>query len=59
MLRSVALLLASVLAVGLAHKEDWDRHRRLARWTLPIWMYVSLTGVLVYLVLYPFNPPPA
>ncbi|MDB4561917.1 DUF420 domain-containing protein [bacterium] len=43
----------------LAHKEDWDRHRRLARWTLPIWMYVSLTGVLVYLVLYPFNPPPA
>ena len=43
----------------LAHKQDWDRHRRLARWTLPIWMYVSLTGVLVYLVLYPFNPPPA
>jgi uncharacterized membrane protein YozB (DUF420 family) len=43
----------------LAHKEDWDRHRRLARWTLPIWLYVSLTGVLVYLVLYPFNPPPA
>ncbi len=43
----------------LAHKEDWDRHKRLARWTLPIWMYVSLTGVLVYLVLYPFNPPPA
>lgn len=43
----------------LAHKEDWDRHRRLARWTLPIWMYVSMTGVLVYLVLYPFNPPPA
>ena len=43
----------------LAHKEDWERHRRLARWTLPIWMYVSLTGVLVYLVLYPFNPPPA
>jgi len=43
----------------LAHKEDWDRHKRLARWTLPIWLYVSLTGVLVYLVLYPFNPPPA
>ncbi|MEM1448001.1 MAG: DUF420 domain-containing protein [Planctomycetota bacterium] len=43
----------------LAHKEDWERHRRLARWTFPIWVYVSLTGVLVYLVLYPFNPPPA
>ncbi|MEM9381670.1 MAG: DUF420 domain-containing protein [Planctomycetota bacterium] len=43
----------------LAHKEDWERHKRLARWTFPIWVYVSLTGVLVYLVLYPFNPPPA
>ncbi|MEM9801623.1 MAG: DUF420 domain-containing protein [Planctomycetota bacterium] len=43
----------------LAHREDWTRHRRLARWTFPIWLYVSLTGVLVYLVLYPFNPPPA
>ena len=41
----------------LAHREDWERHRRMARWTLPIWMYVSVTGVLVYLVLYPFNPP--
>lgn len=29
-----------------------DRHKRLARWTFPIWMYVSVTGVLVYLMLY-------
>lgn len=43
----------------LAHKERWDAHKRLAKWTFPIWVYVSLTGVLVYLVLYPFNPPPA
>ena len=43
----------------LAHKEDWPRHKRLAKWTFPIWLYVSVTGVLVYLVLYPFNPPPA
>ncbi len=43
----------------LARKEDWPAHRRLAKWTFPIWAYVSLTGVLVYLVLYPFNPPPA
>lgn len=41
----------------LAHKGDWERHKRLARWTFPIWVYVSLTGVMVYLVLYPFNPP--
>lgn len=41
----------------LAHREDWVRHRRLARWTFPVWLYVSVTGVLVYLVLYRFNPP--
>jgi len=43
----------------LAHKEDWTRHKRLARWTFPIWMYVSVTGVLVYVVLYHLNPPAA
>lgn len=41
----------------LAHEEDWERHKRLAKLTLPIWLYVSITGVLVYLVLYQFNPP--
>ena len=41
----------------LAHKERWDAHRRLARWTFPIWLYVSVTGVLVYVVLYHLNPP--
>lgn len=30
----------------------WDRHRRLARWTMPVWLYVSVTGVLVYFMLY-------
>jgi putative membrane protein len=34
-----------------------DRHMRLARWTWPIWLYVSVTGVLVYLCLYWWNPP--
>ena len=40
----------------LAHKERWEPHRRLARITWPIWMYVSVTGVVVYLLLYPLNP---
>jgi len=31
---------------------DFKRHRRIARWTLPIWLYVSVTGVVVYLMLY-------
>jgi uncharacterized membrane protein YozB (DUF420 family) len=29
-----------------------EAHRRIARWTLPIWLYVSVTGVIVYLMLY-------
>jgi putative membrane protein len=35
-----------------ALKEKFDAHRRIARWTLPIWLYVSVTGVVVYLMLY-------
>jgi uncharacterized membrane protein YozB (DUF420 family) len=41
----------------LAHKERWVEHKRLAKITFPIWLYVSVTGVLVYLALYPWNPP--
>ena len=33
-------------------KGNYDGHRRLARWTLPIWLYVSVTGVVVYWMLY-------
>ena len=36
----------------LAAKERFDEHRRLARWTYPIWMYVSVTGIVVYMMLY-------
>ena len=43
----------------LAWRERWDAHRRWARWTFPIWLYVSVTGVLVYLVLYVWQPPEA
>ena len=39
-------------------RRRWDRHRRIARWTMPIWLYVSVTGVLVYLMLYKWFPPP-
>jgi uncharacterized membrane protein YozB (DUF420 family) len=36
----------------LAHKKRFKEHARLARWVWPVWMYVSVTGVLVYLMLY-------
>lgn len=36
----------------LAFKDRFTEHRRLARWTFPVWMYVSVTGIVVYLMLY-------
>ncbi len=36
----------------MAFREDFQRHRRIARWALPIWVYVSVTGVVVYWMLY-------
>ena len=42
-----------------AFRRRWDQHRRIGRWTMPIWLYVSATGVLVYLMLYKWFPPPS
>jgi len=39
-----------------AARGDFIRHRRIARWTLPLWLYVSVTGVIVYLMLYRIYP---
>ena len=50
-LAAAVLPLALVtLSRGLSNR--YDAHRRIARWTLPIWLYVSVTGVLVYVLLY-------
>ncbi|MEZ5391675.1 MAG: DUF420 domain-containing protein [Bryobacterales bacterium] len=35
-----------------AWRKDFARHRRIARWAWPIWMYVSVTGVVIYIILY-------
>jgi uncharacterized membrane protein YozB (DUF420 family) len=42
----------AIITLRRALKNRIDAHRRLARWTLPIWLYVSVTGVVVYLMLY-------
>ena len=39
-----------LITAGLAIRGNTPRHRRLARWTLPIWLYVSITGVIIYLM---------
>lgn len=56
-LGSHSLLAAFILPLAgitlyQAFREDFGRHRRIARWTLPVWLYVSATGVAIYFMLY-------
>jgi len=46
-----------ILTLIPVFRRRWNRHRRIARWTVPIWLYVSVTGVFVYLMLYKWFPP--
>lgn len=52
MLLAVVVVPLVLLALWHALGGRFDRHRRVVRWTFPIWMYVSVTGVIVYLMLY-------
>ncbi|HEX8070997.1 MAG TPA: DUF420 domain-containing protein [Pyrinomonadaceae bacterium] len=56
----LAAVIVPLVAVTLrrALGGDYARHRRVARWTFPVWLYVSATGVLVYLMLYQLYPAP-
>jgi putative membrane protein len=45
-----------IVTLRRALRGDFLRHRALARWTLPMWLYVSITGVVVYLMLYHLYP---
>ena len=47
---AVVPLVVMSLTYGL--KSRFDRHRRISRWTFPVWLYVSVTGVIVYIMLY-------
>ncbi|MEM7481491.1 MAG: DUF420 domain-containing protein [Acidobacteriota bacterium] len=42
----------AIITLVRALRERFDQHRKIARWTLPIWLYVSVTGVMVYWMLY-------
>ena len=46
-----------IVTVRRAWLERFDRHRLIARWTLPLWFYVSVTGVIVYVLLYQVYAP--
>lgn len=54
----LAILIVPLILVTLRHAfaGRWDTHRAWARWTFPIWYYVSVTGVLVYFFLYVWFP---
>ncbi len=41
-----------IITLSRALRERFDRHRAIARWTYPLWLYVSVTGVVIYLMLY-------
>lgn len=45
-----------IVTLRRAARGDFTRHRRIARWTFPMWLYVSVTGVIVYLMLYQIYP---
>jgi len=47
-----AILPLALMTAARGLGGQFDRHVRLARWTLPIWLYVSVTGVVIYLMLY-------
>ncbi len=56
---AVAVPVLAIAMFVLAWKGRWNAHRRLGRVALPIWLYVSVTGVVIYLMLYHFFPGPA
>lgn len=53
---AAAIVPMVIITLSNALRNRLVQHRRIARWTFPIWMYVSVTGVLVYLFLYHFFP---
>lgn len=49
---AAAIVPPVLITVSRGLSRKYDKHRRIARWTLPLWLYVSVTGVIVYLMLY-------
>jgi len=49
---AVVIVPMVLITLSRALRQRFDQHRAIARWTFPLWLYVSVTGVLVYLMLY-------
>ena len=55
-LLAFAILPLVIMTLLPALRRRWEKHTRLGRWTMPVWLYVSVTGVLVYFMLYQWFP---
>ena len=53
---AVTIIPMIIITLSRALKRRFELHKKIARWTWPIWMYVSVTGVIVYLLLYKIFP---
>ena len=53
---AVAIVPMILITLNRARLQRFDLHKKIARWTWPLWMYVSVTGVIVYLLLYQIFP---
>lgn len=53
---AAAILPLAVVTLSRALRGRFEKHRRIARWTFPIWLYVSVTGIVVYVMLYHLYP---
>ena len=54
---AAATLPLVLITLFRAFHKQWDKHKRIARWTFSIWLYVSVTGVLIYMILYHWYLP--
>jgi uncharacterized membrane protein YozB (DUF420 family) len=53
---AIVIVPLAVITLSRGLRGRFDRHRAIARWTWPLWMYVSITGVIVYFMLYQWFP---
>ena len=53
---AVTIVPLIIITLSRALRQRFDRHKKIARWTWPLWMYVSVTGVIIYLLLYQIFP---
>jgi uncharacterized membrane protein YozB (DUF420 family) len=53
---AVVIVPMVIMSLSRGLREQFDRHRAIARWTYPLWLYVSVTGVIIYLMLFQLFP---